>query len=83
MTAPLPQLAGQARFKTYRDELVHDWMKIIAVLSVVLVPLFLLLDYVTMPAELLSRFAVYRGIATAGQLGLLAIGPEHDDTARF
>jgi serine phosphatase RsbU (regulator of sigma subunit) len=51
-------------------------MKIIAVLGVVLVPLFLLLDYVTMPAELLSRFAVYRGVATASsiiQLGSLRV----------
>jgi len=66
MTAVPPKqpLVTSARFKTYRDELVHDWMKILAVLGAVLVPLFLLLDYVTMPRELLSRFAVYRGIAT-------------------
>ena len=62
-TPPQPLLAS-ARFKAYRDELVHDWMKILAVLGAVLVPLFLLLDYVTMPSELLSRFAVYRGMAT-------------------
>ena len=49
------------RFKAYRDALVHDWMQIIAVLGVALIPLFLLLDYVTMPRELLSRFAIYRG----------------------
>lgn len=65
------------RFRAYRDELVHDWMKIIAVLGVVLIPLFLLLDYVTMPRELLGRFAVYRGIATATsllQLAMLRVG---------
>ena len=62
---PIPQPLPGARFKAYRDDLVHDWMKILAVLGVVLVPLFLLLDYVTMPRELLSRFAVYRGLATA------------------
>lgn len=67
---------GTARFVAYRDGLVHDWMKILAVLGVVLVPLFLLLDYVTMPSALLSRFAVYRGVATLSsviQLGLLRV----------
>lgn len=70
MTAPTPPaiaLTG-TRFKAYRDGLVHDWMKIIAVLGVVLIPLFLLLDYVTMPRELLSRFAIYRGLATLTSL---------------
>jgi serine phosphatase RsbU (regulator of sigma subunit) len=52
------------RFNEYRDGLIHDWMKILAVLGVVLVPLFLLLDYVTMPSDLLKRFAVYRAAAT-------------------
>lgn len=66
--APPAQPLTGARFKAYRDALVHDWMKIIAVLGVVLVPLFLLLDYVTMPRELLSRFAVYRGLATGTSL---------------
>lgn len=52
------------RFAEYRDTLVHEWMQILAILGVVLVPLFLLLDYVTMPSEMLGRFAVYRGAAT-------------------
>ena len=64
MTAAPVLARPDGRFKTYRDALVHDWMKIIAVLGVVLIPLFLLLDYVTMPTALLSRFAVYRGLAT-------------------
>ncbi|MBE2248284.1 MAG: PP2C family protein-serine/threonine phosphatase [Myxococcus sp.] len=62
--SPREATASSARFVSYRDGLVHDWMKILAVLGVVLVPLFLLLDYATMPRELLSRFAVYRGVAT-------------------
>jgi sigma-B regulation protein RsbU (phosphoserine phosphatase) len=53
------------RFIEYRNGLIHDWMKILAVLGVALIPLFLLLDYVTMPSELLRRFAVYRGVTTA------------------
>ncbi len=64
MATPAKEALTGARFKAYRDELVHDWMKIIAVLGVFLVPLFLLLDYVTMPRELLGRFAIYRGVAT-------------------
>ena len=74
MTAtPAPQALADARFRAYRDGLVHDWMKIIAVLGVVLIPLFLLLDYVTMPRELLSRFALYRGIATITSLVQLLV----------
>ncbi|MEW5739778.1 MAG: SpoIIE family protein phosphatase [Myxococcota bacterium] len=65
--------ARQARFLEYRDGLVHDWMKILAVLGVALIPLFLLLDYVTMPADLLARFGVYRGVATLTSLIQLAV----------
>ncbi len=73
---PAPMALAGTRFKAYRDGLVHDWMKILAVLGVVLIPLFLLLDYVTMPRELLSRFAIYRGAATLTsllQLGVLRV----------
>lgn len=63
----------EARFVEYRDGLVHDWMKILAVLGVVLIPLFLLLDYVTMPADLLARFSTYRGAATLTSLVQLAL----------
>lgn len=59
---------GRTRFQRYRDDLVHDWMKILAVLGVVLIPLFLVLDFYTMPRELLGRFAVYRGTATVAVL---------------
>src|SRR4051812_2840637 len=62
---PMPKTT---RFTEYRDTLIHDWMKIIAILGVVLVPLFVLLDYVTMPSELLRRFAAYRAAATATSL---------------
>lgn len=74
MTAlPPPQQALGPRFTAYRDGLVHEWMKIIAVLGGVIVPLFLLLDYVTMPRELLSRFALYRGLATLAAFSMLAV----------
>lgn len=64
---------GRSRFQRYRDDLVHDWMKILAVLGVVLVPLFLVLDFYTMPRELLGRFAVYRGLATVAVLAQLIV----------
>lgn len=53
------------RFAEYRDGLVHDWLRTVSALSLVLVPLFLLLDYFTMPRELLQRFAAYRIAGTA------------------
>ncbi len=60
-------------FVDYADDLIHDWMKILAVLGVTLVPLFVLLDYVTMPTELLRRFAAYRAAATATSLAQFLI----------
>lgn len=69
----VPPLPRSTRFTDYRDALIHDWMKIIAILGVVLVPLFVLLDYVTMPSELLRRFAAYRAAATATSLAQFVI----------
>jgi serine phosphatase RsbU (regulator of sigma subunit) len=63
MNAAQPS-AKTTRFDEYRDVLIHDWMKILAIAGVVLIPLFLLLDYVTMPTELLRRFGAYRAAAT-------------------
>jgi serine phosphatase RsbU (regulator of sigma subunit) len=57
--------ALRAAFEVYRDGLVHAWSGTVVGLGMVLVPLFVLLDYYTMPPELLGRFAVYRGLATA------------------
>ncbi|MFN7131891.1 MAG: PP2C family protein-serine/threonine phosphatase, partial [Myxococcales bacterium] len=51
-------------FAEYRNELVHDWSRIVAALGFCLIPLFLVLDYFTMPGALLSRFAWYRAAAT-------------------
>ncbi|MCA1828043.1 MAG: PP2C family protein-serine/threonine phosphatase [Myxococcales bacterium] len=64
MTLAPDDNGAKQRFCRYRDALIHDWMKILAILGVVLVPLFLLLDYITMPEELLRRFAMYRGSVT-------------------
>lgn len=51
-------------FEEYLNWIIHDWSRISTTLAYTLVPLFFILDYFTMPAELLSRFAVYRGVAT-------------------
>ncbi len=64
----VPATPRTARFSDYADGLIHDWMKILALLGVTLVPLFILLDYVTMPTELLRTFAAYRAIATVTSL---------------
>jgi phosphoserine phosphatase RsbU/P len=55
---------ARAAFQAYRDGLIHSWSATVTVLGFSLIPLFLILDYYTMPPELLSRFAVYRGVAT-------------------
>ena len=55
-------------FEAYRDGIIHDWSKTVTMLGVTLIPLFLVLDYFTMPGELLHRFAWYRGIATVAVL---------------
>ncbi|HUI72960.1 MAG TPA: PP2C family protein-serine/threonine phosphatase [Spirochaetia bacterium] len=51
-------------FADYRDGIVHEWLRTLTTLAVVLVPLFFILDYFVMPAVLLPRFAVYRFIST-------------------
>lgn len=51
-------------FSAYRAGLIHSWLVILTGLGFTLVPLFIVLDYFTMPAELLTRFAEYRIGAT-------------------
>jgi sigma-B regulation protein RsbU (phosphoserine phosphatase) len=55
-------------FEGYRDGLLHDWLRTLCTLGFCLVPLFIVLDYLTMPDEFFRRFAVYRTLATAGIL---------------
>jgi sigma-B regulation protein RsbU (phosphoserine phosphatase) len=64
-TSTLDSPAFRAAFQRHRDGLVHEWSGTVAGLAMVLVPMFLVLDYFTMPAALLGRFAVYRGSVTA------------------
>ena len=51
-------------FEDYRNGLIHDWTKTLSALGFCLIPMFLVLDYFTMPRELLYRFAVYRAAGT-------------------
>jgi len=51
-------------FNEYLYKIVHEWSTTLTALAFILVPLFFILDYFTMPGELLPRFAAYRIIAT-------------------
>lgn len=64
-TAP-PATTAPARsaFDKYIDALTHDWLKTLTALGFTLVPLFLILDYFTMPQEKLRNFFIYRVVAT-------------------
>ena len=63
---PADRVAGRgaepAGFEAYCDGLVHAWSATLSALAFSINPLFLVLDYFTMPAELLSRFAIYRAL---------------------
>jgi phosphoserine phosphatase RsbU/P len=65
---PPPSRRGRAMetpgFIAYRNGLIHAWVGTTAALGFSLVPLFFVLDIFTMPAELLVRFAWYRGMTT-------------------
>lgn len=51
-------------FNDYQIKILHQWSKTLSVLGFTLVPLFILLDYFTLPQHLLPLFALYRGVAT-------------------
>jgi sigma-B regulation protein RsbU (phosphoserine phosphatase) len=57
--------AGGDRFEAYHDQLVHSWSGIVVLLGVVLVPIFVILDWYAVPREMFVRFATWRGIVTA------------------
>lgn len=60
-------------YQQFIYHIVHDWSKTLASLGFILVPLFFILDYFTMPHDLLPRFAVYRMIGTVVPLILYFI----------
>src|SRR6266540_4663698 len=65
-----PQMTGDLRsaFQAYREGLVHSWSQTLSVLAFSLNALFLLLDIVIVPSELLGRFAMYRAFVTGAML---------------
>lgn len=60
-------------FEEYRDGLVHDWTKTLTALGFCLIPVFFLLDLLTMPRELLPQFLVYRSAGTIFALAQLLV----------
>jgi phosphoserine phosphatase RsbU/P len=51
-------------FGDYLNGIIHDWLRTLTALAFTLVPIFFILDYFTMPKELLPRFGIYRLIST-------------------
>jgi len=47
-------------FSRHMEEITYQWLKILTVMTFTLVPLFFILDYFTMPGNLLARFGIYR-----------------------
>jgi phosphoserine phosphatase RsbU/P len=64
-----PAAAASARsrtpFELHLDGLLHTWFGTAVMIAGVLVPLFVILDWYTMPRDLFGRFATYRAVATA------------------
>ncbi len=58
--SPVPERS----FDAYLDGLIHQWTATVATLGFSLYPIFGVLDYFTMPRELLGRFFTYRAIVT-------------------
>ncbi len=55
---------GPGDLNLYINAIVHDSLRTLAMLGIVLVPMFFLLDYFMMPPQLLARFGVYRLAST-------------------
>ncbi|MGD2125132.1 MAG: PP2C family protein-serine/threonine phosphatase [Desulfobacteraceae bacterium] len=52
-------------FGTYSSSNIHEVLKTLTALALILVPAFFILDFYTMPKDLLQRFGLYRLTATA------------------
>lgn len=55
-------------FDTHLQGITHEWLKTLTALGFVLVPLFFVLDYFTLPKEILPRIGFYRSISTLALL---------------
>ena len=51
-------------FTEYLTGIIHQWLKTLTALAYTLIPTFFILDFFTMPQELLPRFGVYRLVST-------------------
>ncbi|MCP4137572.1 MAG: methyl-accepting chemotaxis protein [bacterium] len=54
------QKIDYSKFDSYVNRLTHDWLKVLTMIVIVLVPLFFVLDYFTAPEELVHSFGVFR-----------------------
>ena len=51
-------------FDDYLSGILHEWLQTMTTIAFTLVPLFFILDFFTMPKELLTRFGSYRLAST-------------------
>ncbi|MFH2131696.1 MAG: SpoIIE family protein phosphatase [bacterium] len=51
-------------FEKYLIDIIHQWLRTLTILGFTLVPIFFLLDYFSMPGDLLRRFGTYRLLST-------------------
>jgi serine phosphatase RsbU (regulator of sigma subunit) len=57
--------ARRAAFQLHLDALLHGWFGTAVMMTWILVPSFVILDWLAMPREAFARLATYRAIATA------------------
>ncbi len=62
---PRPEAHAQEDFQAYWTRLIHAWSGMAAGIGAFLVPMFIVLDYFTMPTHLFDRFVKYRIATTA------------------
>ncbi|HEY0880507.1 MAG TPA: SpoIIE family protein phosphatase [Archangium sp.] len=67
---------------TYVQGLVHDWSRSLTAVGFSLIPIFFILDFFIMPPKLLTKFALYRLVATGLVLGQHLI-IRHTKPSRF
>ncbi len=67
--AEVADLSATPGFERAHHALLHRWCGTVAMLGALVVPLFLLLDFVSLPAKVFERFLVYRAALT----GALAV----------
>src|SRR5690554_2452910 len=54
-----------SNFNVYQQTLIHRWIKILLLLGIVLIPLYSILDYFTVPDDLFIPFLIARLTASA------------------